>query len=147
MLAGGFVSDKLFKGKRLPYCLLCFIGMIIGIFGLLQQKLLLPGVELFYMALIGFCVFGPQMLVGLAASESVNKNAAATANGFAGMFGYLGAAVAGFPVGIIIDKFNWDGYLFALIAAGIIGSISITILLLPKKWLSSNSLTAVFRQQ
>ena len=57
---------------------------------------------------IGFFIFGPQMLLGMAAAEATHKKAAATSSGFAGCFAYLGAAVAGGPLGIAIHFGGWD---------------------------------------
>lgn len=44
---------------------------------------------------IGFFVFGPQMLIGMAAAECSHKEAAGAATGFVGLFAYLGASLAG----------------------------------------------------
>lgn len=43
---------------------------------------------------IGFFVFGPQMLIGMAAAECSHKEAAGAATGFVGLFAYLGASLA-----------------------------------------------------
>ena len=59
--------------------------------------------------LMGFMVYGPQMLIGIAASEICDKRAAATANGFVGWIAYIGAAVAGYPIGYLIDHTGWSG--------------------------------------
>lgn len=64
--------------------------------------------------LIGLFVFGPQMLIGVAAAELSHKKAAATATGFAGCFAYLGAATAGYPLGRIIRDYGWGQYFILL---------------------------------
>ena len=76
---------------------------------------------------IGFLIFGPQMLIGMAAAELSHKKAAATASGFTGSWAYAGAAVAGYPLGLIIQSFGWDGFFITLTACGAISSL----LLLP----------------
>ena len=82
------------------------------IFGiLLEPSYLLDGAFLF---LFGFFIFGPQMLIGMAAAELSHKHAAATATGFAGTFAYLGAAAAGAPLGAITKLWGWDSFLIAL---------------------------------
>ena len=58
---------------------------------------------------MGFMVFGPQMLIGIWASELCDKRAAATANGFVGWIAYIGAAVSGYPLGLVIDMAGWGG--------------------------------------
>jgi sugar phosphate permease len=39
-------------------------------------------------------VFGPQMLIGMAAAECSHKEAAGAATGFVGLFAYLGASLS-----------------------------------------------------
>jgi sugar phosphate permease len=67
------------------------------------------------MMLIGFLVTGPQILVGVAASDFASKKAAGAASGLTGTVGYLSTTVAGVGVGVIVDKSGWDAA-FASIA-------------------------------
>ena len=72
------------------------------------------------MFLIGFMIFGPQMMIGLVAAELSHKRAAATSVGFVGLFAYLGAAFAGYPLGTVTQNFGWEGfYISMLICCGI----------------------------
>ena len=79
------------------------------------------------MGLIGFFIFGPQLLVGLAAAEIVDKKAAGTANGFAGCLAYIGAAMTGYPLGATIDRWGWEGFFWVLL----ISSVATCVVLLP----------------
>lgn len=123
MLLAGFASDKLFNGNR-------------GIISIIFMGLLLIPTSMFWfnigqnyiidaalMFLIGFFLFGPQMLIGCAAAEKSHKDAAATASGFAGTFGYLGAACAGYPFGLLLDNYGWNGFFIAMIAASFLGAL------------------------
>lgn len=76
---------------------------------------------------IGFFVFGPQMMIGMAAAECSHKNVAGTATGFVGLFGYLGAALASYPLALIIERFNWEGF-FSVIT---LSAACIGLLILP----------------
>ena len=60
------------------------------------------------MMLIGFLVTGPQILVGVAAADFASKKAAGAASGLTGTVGYLGAAVTGVGVGLLVDHSGWD---------------------------------------
>ena len=71
-----------------------------------MPPLLTPSLSL----LIGLLIFGPQMLIGIAAAELAHKKAAATATGFIGWIAYLGAATAGYPLGRITQDFGWKGF-------------------------------------
>ena len=80
---------------------------------------------------IGFLIYGPVMLIGVHALDLVKKEAAGTAAGLTGLFGYfLGTSIlANILSGYIIDNYEWQGYFILMIAASIIsvGLISLTI--------------------
>lgn len=127
MIAAGWGSDYIWKGNRVPVMVICAIGLIASLFGLMYVPENHVFLDMFFLALIGACVFGPQMIVGLAAAEFVDKRAAATSNGFAGTLGYFGAATAGYPIGIMIDAYGWHGFFVALL----VSSAVIFLMLLP----------------
>lgn len=118
-LFAGWGSDKIFKSKRNPMNVLCTCGAICSLLALYlmgNSTLILDSVVIFA---IGFFIFGPQMLIGIVAAEITHKKAAATSTGFAGCFAYLGAAVAGGPLGIIISKGGWDLFFAILLGSGL----------------------------
>lgn len=123
----GWGSDKLFKGKRVPYMVVCALVLLIAIPSLWLTPIRSMVIDSFLIALIGFFVFGPQMLAGLAAAELVNKKAAGTSNGFAGLFGYFGAAVSGYPLGAVIYTWGWYKYFYVLGFC----SVMVLVILLP----------------
>jgi phosphoglycerate transporter family protein len=123
MLASGLITDKLFRGHRIPYLGICVIGMILSVFMFWKLSTSI-WVDYLVMASIGFWVYGPQMLIGLAAAENVDKKASGTANGFVGWWGYIGAAFTGYPLGKIIDN-SWDSFFIALIVCSAFMSLMI----------------------
>lgn len=120
-LAAGWASDILFKGKRNPINVLFTIGILVLLFAFKTIALPWPALDAAFLFLFGFFIFGPQMLIGVAAAELSHKKAAATATGFAGCFAYLGAAAAGGPLGALMNVWGWDSYLFTLFACGVLG--------------------------
>ena len=90
------------------------------------------------MGFIGFFVFGPQMLIGIAAVELSHKKAAATSTGFIGWIGYLGAFVAGGPVGMILDKYGWNSFFIILIFCSIISAIFLSFLYKAKVYIPNH---------
>ncbi len=58
----------------------------------------------------GFFVFGPQMLIGMAAAECSHKEAAGAATGFVGLFAYLGASLSGWPLAKVLEIWHWTGF-------------------------------------
>lgn len=127
MLIAGYVSDVYYKGNRVPIIIICGLGMCVSITGMWWVPNQQVFLDLFFFAMLGFFVFGPQMIVGLAASECVDKRAASSANGFAGTLGYLGAAAAGYPIGKSIDIFGWQGYYATMLVC----SVLVFLLLIP----------------
>lgn len=114
VLVGGWGSDKWFDRKRVPLIVLSSFALVFAVGGLWYlepQQIILTS---FWVTLLGFLVFIPQMLVGLAAAECVTKNAAGTANGFAGFCAYMGVAASGYPLGRIIEIWGWDGFIVTL---------------------------------
>ncbi len=126
-LVAGWSSDRLFGARRGPINVLFAAGMLvsIGLFWAIPAGYIV--VDSIVMFLIGFSIFGPQMMIGLAAAELSHKKAAATSTGFAGFFAYIGAACAGYPLGTITQTLGWGGFFWALIACCALS----TLLLIP----------------
>jgi OPA family sugar phosphate sensor protein UhpC-like MFS transporter len=114
-LGAGWASDKLFQGKRIPYIMICtlILAISLSIFWVLPITSIL--VENTLLGLCGYCIFGPQALIGLASAEFVRKDLACTAYGFTGGIAYLGAAASGYPLGKIIDLWGWSGFFTSLL--------------------------------
>ena len=68
---------------------------------------------------IGFFIYGPVMLIGVQALDLAPKNAAGTAAGLTGFFGYFfGTAIlANTVIGYVAENFSWDMTFVLLIAA------------------------------
>ena len=89
---------------------------------------MLPGsiliIDLFLLSAVGFFVYGPQVLTGLAGAEAVSKASAAAVTGLTGTsFGYLGAAVAGISIGYIAHNFDWNIAFIFLATCSFLGTI------------------------
>ncbi len=126
-LVAGWASDKIFQGRRGPINVLFAILVSVATLvfsSLTEASYFFDSLLLF---VIGFLIFGPQMLIGMAAAELSHKKAAATASGFTGTWAYAGAAFAGYPLGLIIQSYGWDGFFVALAVCGALSSL----LLLP----------------
>ncbi len=123
----GWASDKIFSGNRGPVnAILCPLSML-AIYAFKASTVSSPMVDALLIGSIGFLLFGPLILIGIAAAEFTHKKAAATATGFIGWISYLGAATAGYPLGRITQTFGWEGFFMALIACAAI----MTLLLVP----------------
>lgn len=142
-LAAGWSSDRLFKAKRGPVNVIFALGMFvfIGLFWLIPEGN--GWLDSMTMFCIGFAIFGPQMMIGLAAAELSHKKAAATSTGFVGLFAYIGAAFAGYPLGFITQNWGWEGFYWALFLCCIIS----TLLLIPLWSVSASHMRAPPRDE
>jgi OPA family glycerol-3-phosphate transporter-like MFS transporter/OPA family sugar phosphate sensor protein UhpC-like MFS transporter len=123
-LVAGWVTDKFFAGRAHRTCLWCMVGACLSMAGfyLLYLNHTEQGWALIaVLAMAGFFIYGPQALIGIAASNQATKKAAATANGLVGIFGYLSTAVSGLGVGWLADNYGWDYVFISVIAMAIIG--------------------------
>ncbi|MBY6197379.1 MFS transporter family glucose-6-phosphate receptor UhpC [Vibrio hangzhouensis] len=126
-LFGGWGSDRFFHGNRAPMNLIFALGISISVAALWLTPLDNIYVLSACLFSIGFFIFGPQMMIGMAAAECSHKDLAGTSTGFVGLFGYLGAALAGYPVSLVIEQYSWEGF-FSVIT---IVAAAIGLLLLP----------------
>jgi len=135
-LAAGWSSDRLMNAKRGPINVIFAVGMFITITIFWFTPPNYPWIDSISMFLVGFMIFGPQMMIGLVAAELSHKRAAATSVGFVGLFAYIGAACAGYPLGSITENFGWEGFYLALLVCCLIT----TLILLPLWSVSANSI-------
>ncbi len=113
----GWMSDRVFKGRRAPATMLF---MALTLIGIIVYWLNLRGplwIDYAALVAIGFLIYGPIMIIGLHALDLVPKKAAGTAAGFTGFFGYVfGSAIAGTGVGWIADRWSWSGVFITMVA-------------------------------
>ncbi len=121
MLVAGWVTDKYFEGKAHRTSLYCMIGvaLFMTIFLYLPDETPSWGMIL-ALAMAGFCIYGPQALIGISAANQATNRAAATANGVVGIFGYASGLISGVGIGFMVDAINkvnpgkaWD-YVFMM---------------------------------
>lgn len=134
MLVAGWISDKFFKGNRGPANILFSLLTFFAIFALWITP---HGSFVFatsMMFVIGFFIFGPQMLIGVAAAELSHKKAAGTATGFIGWFAYIGAAIAGgYPFAKLTQEFGWSIFFVALLVCAVCSVFLLLPLWTPRK--------------
>merc|ERR1711862_179401 len=70
------------------------------------------------LAVAGFLVYGPQVLVGVASADFASKRAVGVANGFAGTFAYIGVGISSVVIARIVSDWGWDaGFIFFVICS------------------------------
>jgi MFS transporter, OPA family, sugar phosphate sensor protein UhpC len=98
------------------YC----IGIVACLTGLRFSPAGVFWVQWLLVFLLGFCIYGPQMLIGLCGAELVGPESVGASEGFLGWIAYLGAANAGVPLSLIVKNMGWDAYFNALTGAAVI---------------------------
>ena len=126
-ILSGWLSDKVFRGKRGPVSIIYMILIVIAIFVYWKNPVGYPMVDNICLISIGFLIYGPVMLIGLHALDLVNKVAAGTAAGLTGLFGYfLGTSIlANIVGGYVIENYEWNGYFIMMIIASLVSIVLI----------------------
>lgn len=138
----GLATSKIFKGRCAPMNVICMLACMAGVLlywfvgaGFIPMD---PAVQkvLVYVALclIGFFIYGPVALTGVQALNLVPKNAAGTAAGFVGLFGYfIGDAICSkIFVGGVASAFDWNVANLTVAVGALIGVILCALLIRPE---------------
>ena len=109
-ILAGWATDRFFGGRRAPVIvvLLAVLGVSSICFTFIDTSN--TPLVIAVVAVIGFCTYGPHILmVGHAAQDFGKKSGAAGAAGFIDGMGYIGASLAGWGAGRLIKVDTW-GY-------------------------------------
>jgi OPA family glycerol-3-phosphate transporter-like MFS transporter len=126
----GWLSDK-FSGRRGMVSLLCMIPILAAFTGIYLNP---PGnlwLDMTFLVVIGFFVYPPVMLLGVAGLDLTSKKAVGTAAGFIGLFGYMGRTVQAKGFGWIVYHYGglygmevgWNLVMYAILACTLISII------------------------
>lgn len=121
-LFAGWATDHIFRGKGHRMCVCCMAGAAIfmTIFRFLPDTASL-GLTAAVLVGAGFCIYGPQALIGIELGNQATKEASARANGIAGILGYLGSAISGILVGTVADAYGWTTVFEVITVVAVIG--------------------------
>ena len=120
----GWLSDKLFHGRRaLPTMIfMALVAVFIVLYWIFIDNLTMVVISLIG---IGFFIYGPVMLIGVQALDLAPKNAAGTAAGLTGFFGYFfGTAIlANVVIGAVAQAAGWNWTFLLLLAACVLAVV------------------------
>ena len=122
MLFAGWATDRFFGGRAPRLCV--FLMALTA--GLLAAFWFLPAGVAGAAALClgGFCLYGPQALTGVTATNISTKHFAGTSIGFISLFSYVGASVAGKVCGNLAQSFGgWRLPLLVMVATAAVGAV------------------------
>ena len=122
MLFAGWATDRFFGGRapRLCVFLMALTAALLAAFWFLPAGV--AGAAA--LCLGGFCLYGPQALTGVTATNISTKHFAGTSIGFISLFSYVGASVAGKVCGNLAQSFGgWRLPLLVMVATAAVGAV------------------------
>jgi sugar phosphate permease len=139
----GWATDRFFGSRRAP--VICILMAALGALSFVYQSAVQQGAlpTIVLLVLIGFCIYGPQvLLVGTAPADLAHRGTSAAAAGFVNFMGYMGAATGDVITGYYsapehggwqVAIYIWAGWAFAgaLITAILWNTTSRKVGLLP----------------
>ncbi len=127
-LVAGWATDKLFKNKAHHTCFVGLVAATVCFFIFWRTPEQYVAVNIIFIILSSFFIYGPQALLGIAASNQATKDVAASANGILGIFGYASTTVSGIIFGAVADSMGWNAVFEIAIVFGIVGSVLIALI-------------------
>ena len=126
----GWLSDKV-GGRRGMVSLLCMIPIFAAFTGIYLNPAGNLWLDMLFLAIIGFFVYPPVMLLGVYGLDLTSKKAVGTAAGFIGLFGYLGRAVQAKGFGWMVHHYGdlyglevgWNMVIFSILGCTVLAII------------------------
>ena len=120
-LISGYVSDKVFGGRRAPVAAgLYFLETIII---LTAAQFHSANAAVFFLVLISFTANATHSILGTAAAMDIGgAKMAGFASGVIDSFQYFGGSLAGILLGSLLDK-SWGSYFYFMAPFGLIGGL------------------------
>ncbi|HEY2761590.1 MAG TPA: MFS transporter, partial [Pirellulales bacterium] len=123
MIATGWMTDRWFRGRAAPLCVLSMLLAGLTMFAFWKAP---PGHMALNMALLaalGFFIYGPQALVAVIVVKLATKRAAATAVGLTSIFGYASTILSGWGLGYLAQNYGWEYAFISLIGVAVVGAL------------------------
>ena len=122
MVVAGWATDRFFDSRAHRTSVVCMLlaALAIGAFWLVPSSAPLA-VKLVPFMLIGFAVYGPQALLGVATTQQATPRAAGVAGGFVGIFSYASTILSGLGFGYVAQRWGWNAADATMVAAALAG--------------------------
>jgi OPA family glycerol-3-phosphate transporter-like MFS transporter/OPA family sugar phosphate sensor protein UhpC-like MFS transporter len=122
-LLAGWMTDRYFAGRAMRACVFYMILAGVSIFLFWKMAGESAFLNSALLCAMGFFIYGPQCLIGIAAANLATKRAAATAVGLTGFFGYLSTLFSGVGFGALVKHQGWNAGFAGLLGMAAIGTI------------------------
>ena len=124
----GYISDRYFPGRR-RYVASVMVA-VLAVALLIYTRLAPISVLLNFigMAMVGFCLFGPDTLISGAAAQDIGgKHDVAKAAGFINGFGSCGAVLQGVATAGISAWLGWNALFYFFVLLALVSSVALLI--------------------
>jgi sugar phosphate permease len=127
----GMATDRFFGSRRAP--VICILMAVLGALSLVYDYVVhhSAGGTMVLLVVIGFCIYGPQvLLVGTAPADLAHRGTSAAAAGFVNFMGYMGAATGDVVTGYYSSPAHggWQVAIYIWAAWAFAGSVITAIL-------------------
>ena len=126
MLFAGWATDKIFGGRapRLCVFLMALTAALLAAFWFLPAGGASGVLGAAALCMAGFCLYGPQALTGVTATNLSTKRFAGTSIGFISLFSYVGVSVAGKVCGNLAQSSGgWRLPVLAMVSTAAVGAV------------------------
>jgi len=117
-LLAGWLTDKVFKGRRMPLAIICMTIIFFCLFGYWRSDSVI--MISFFAATVGCLIYVPQFLASVQTMEIVPRFAVGSAVGLRGFLSYiLGSSLGTIFFGVMVDKFGWHAGFYLLMGGAV----------------------------
>jgi sugar phosphate permease len=125
----GWASDRFFGSRRGP--VICLLLVLLAALTLSYDWVVRSSAigTLFILPVIGFCIYGPQvLLVGTAPADLARRGTSAAAAGFVNFLGYMGATVGDVATGYFTSRYNWQMAIYVWAGWAAVAAVAVAFL-------------------
>lgn len=120
-LVSGYISDVFFEGRRAPVAAALYFLETLVI--LAAAQFTSASTAILFLALISFTANSTHSILGTAAAMDIGgAKMAGFASGLIDSFQYFGGTLAGYFLGLLLDR-SWNGYFYFMAPFGIVGGV------------------------
>ena len=122
MVVAGWATDRFFGSRAHRTSVVCMAGAALALAVFWRVPESAPfALKLVPFMMVGFFIYGPQALLGVATTQQATPRAAGVAGGFVGIFSYASTILSGIGFGFVAQRWGWNAAYATVLAAALAG--------------------------
>ena len=122
MVVAGWATDRFFGSRAHRTSVVCMAGAALALAAFWRVSESAPFVlKLVPFMMVGFFIYGPQALLGVATTQQATPRAAGVAGGFVGIFSYASTILSGIGFGFVAQWWGWNAAYATVLCAAVAG--------------------------